>query len=90
MSRESLPSALLVVDANDFCEGGSLAVAGGSKVARLIATFVDAHRDDYATIAATADWHEDPGAHSADYPTSRHLAAALPSGLPRGGLPPQR
>ncbi|HEY8306724.1 MAG TPA: isochorismatase family protein [Lapillicoccus sp.] len=61
--------ALLVVDVqNDFCEGGSLAVAGGSKVARLIATFVDAHGDDYATIAATADWHEDPGAHFADDP----------------------
>ncbi|MEP6651061.1 MAG: isochorismatase family protein [Lapillicoccus sp.] len=56
--------ALLVVDVqNDFCEGGSLAVAGGAEVAGLIAVFVDAHADDYATIAATADWHEDPGAH---------------------------
>lgn len=61
--------ALLVVDVqNDFCEGGSLAVAGGSEVAGLIATFVDAHGDDYATIAATADWHEDPGTHFAEDP----------------------
>jgi nicotinamidase/pyrazinamidase len=56
--------ALLVVDVqNDFCEGGSLAVAGGADVARLISAFVGENGDDYATIAATADWHEDPGTH---------------------------
>ncbi len=64
----ALRRALIVVDVqNDFCEGGSLAVAGGSEVAGLISAFVDERGDDYAAIAATADWHEDPGAHfSAD------------------------
>jgi nicotinamidase/pyrazinamidase len=58
-----------VVDVqNDFCEGGSLAVAGGAEVAGLISTFVDEHGDDYATIAATADWHEDPGPHFSSDP----------------------
>lgn len=60
--------ALLIVDVqNDFCEGGSLAVAGGAEVAGLISEFVGERGGDYAVVAATADWHEDPGAHfSAD------------------------
>jgi nicotinamidase/pyrazinamidase len=61
--------ALLVVDVqNDFCEGGSLAVAGGSEVAALIARYAVEHVDAYAAVAATADWHEDPGPHFSDDP----------------------
>jgi nicotinamidase/pyrazinamidase len=61
--------ALLVVDVqNDFCEGGSLAVAGGAEVAGLISAFVADRADDYATIAATADWHEEPVGHFSDEP----------------------
>ena len=56
--------ALVIVDVqNDFCEGGSLAVAGGAEVARRISDHVTAHHDDYAAIVATADWHQDPGRH---------------------------
>ena len=60
--------ALVIVDVqNDFCEGGSLAVTGGAEVARRISEHVVQHLDEYAAIVATADWHEDPGAHfSAD------------------------
>src|SRR5450631_175574 len=61
--------ALLVVDVqNDFCEGGSLAVAGGAEVARRISEYVLGHADRYAAIAATADWHDDPGEHFAARP----------------------
>ena len=61
--------ALLVVDVqNDFCEGGSLAVAGGADVARRISEYVAGHADVYAAIAATADWHDDPGEHFAERP----------------------
>jgi nicotinamidase/pyrazinamidase len=61
--------ALLVVDVqNDFCEGGSLAVAGGAEVARKISEYVLGHGDEYAAIAATADWHGDPGDHFAEHP----------------------
>jgi len=61
--------ALLVVDVqNDFCEGGSLAVAGGAEVAGRISDFVLGHASEYAAIAATADWHEDPGEHFAAHP----------------------
>jgi len=77
-------TALIVVDVqNDFCEGGSLAVAGGSAVAEGIAALVADHGDDYAAIVATADWHEDPGSHWAAEPDFRdtwpvHCAAGTP------------
>jgi nicotinamidase/pyrazinamidase len=61
--------ALVIVDVqNDFCEGGSLAVAGGAEVARRISQHVVAHHAEYAVIVATADWHDDPGAHFSDSP----------------------
>jgi nicotinamidase/pyrazinamidase len=56
--------ALVIVDVqNDFCEGGSLAVTGGAEVARRVSEHVLAHLGEYAAVVATADWHEDPGAH---------------------------
>jgi nicotinamidase/pyrazinamidase len=61
--------ALVIVDVqNDFCEGGSLAVAGGAEVARRISAHVLAHLEEYAAIVATADWHDDPGPHFSDTP----------------------
>ncbi|MDN5789563.1 MAG: isochorismatase family protein [Micrococcales bacterium] len=61
--------ALIIVDVqNDFCEGGSLAVAGGSDVARAISEHVAERRADYDHIVATADWHIDPGSHFSDTP----------------------
>ena len=63
------PRALIIVDVqNDFCEGGSLAVAGGAEAARLISEHVAAHGGEYAAIVATADWHDNPGAHFSDHP----------------------
>ncbi|MFD4462666.1 isochorismatase family protein [Nocardia sp. NPDC058480] len=53
---------LIIVDVqNDFCEGGSLAVAGGAAVAAAITDFVA--REHYAAVVATRDWHIDPGPH---------------------------
>jgi nicotinamidase/pyrazinamidase len=60
-------TALLVVDVQrDFCEGGSLAVAGGAEVAgRIDALLHGDHGYDY--VVATRDHHVDPGEHfSAD------------------------
>jgi len=63
------PRALILVDVqNDFCEGGSLAVTGGAAVARRISEYVMGHANEYATIVATADWHDDPGGHFAARP----------------------
>lgn len=65
----NLTRALILVDVqNDFCEGGSLAVAGGAEVAQRISAHVLDHGDEYAAIVATADWHDDPGAHFAEQP----------------------
>jgi nicotinamidase/pyrazinamidase len=59
--------ALLVVDVQkDFCEGGSLAVAGGTQVARAISARL-ADRD-YDHAIATRDHHVDPGTHFAASP----------------------
>src|SRR3954467_9174857 len=61
--------ALLVVDVqNDFCEGGSLAVAGGADGAAAISAHVRAHAADYAHVVATRDHHVDPGGHFAEQP----------------------
>ncbi|MGI9064066.1 MAG: isochorismatase family protein [Pseudonocardiaceae bacterium] len=54
--------ALIIVDVqNDFCEGGSLAVAGGAAVAGAISRHV--RSEPYDHVVATRDHHVDPGAH---------------------------
>jgi nicotinamidase/pyrazinamidase len=56
--------ALVVVDVqHDFCEGGSLAVAGGNDVAEAIANLLATGAHGYAHVVATQDWHVDPGEH---------------------------
>jgi nicotinamidase/pyrazinamidase len=60
--------ALIIVDVqNDFCEGGSLAVTGGSAVARGVSDLL-ASRPDYAHVVATKDFHIDPGEHFSENP----------------------
>jgi nicotinamidase/pyrazinamidase len=67
-----LKKALVIVDVqNDFCEGGSLAVTGGAAVARGLTEYLGEHRADYALVAATRDYHVDPGAHFAAEPDFR-------------------
>jgi nicotinamidase/pyrazinamidase len=61
--------ALVVVDVqNDFCEGGSLAVAGGAAVAAAISDHMRRAAGEYAHVVATRDHHIDPGAHFAEQP----------------------
>jgi nicotinamidase/pyrazinamidase len=58
-------TALIVVDVqNDFCEGGSLAVAGGAAVAASISELFGS----YEQVVATRDYHIDPGAHFSSSP----------------------
>ncbi|WP_328391400.1 isochorismatase family protein [Nocardia sp. NBC_00416] len=62
-----MKSALIVVDVqNDFCEGGSLAVAGGARVAELISEYLA--DSEYDAVVATRDYHIDPGAHFSETP----------------------
>ncbi|MCR3749541.1 MULTISPECIES: isochorismatase family protein [Lentzea] len=57
-----MTKALIVVDVqNDFCEGGSLAVAGGAAVAAAISQHIVTSSYDH--VVATRDYHVDPGAH---------------------------
>jgi nicotinamidase/pyrazinamidase len=57
-----MSKGLIVVDVqNDFCEGGSLAVAGGAAVAAGISGLLA--NADYAAVAATRDAHRDPDGH---------------------------
>jgi nicotinamidase/pyrazinamidase len=61
--------ALVVVDVqNDFCEGGSLAVPGGSFVARSISDLLATGAGQYAHIVASQDHHIDPGHHFSEHP----------------------
>jgi nicotinamidase/pyrazinamidase len=60
-------TALIVVDVqNDFCEGGSLAVEGGARVAAEVAALIATGQ--YETVVATRDHHIDPGSHFSDEP----------------------
>jgi nicotinamidase/pyrazinamidase len=70
--------ALVIVDVqNDFCEGGSLAVAGGAAVARgLTALLAGPDGARYDHVVATQDFHVDPGAHFSAAPD---FAASWPA-----------
>ena len=71
--------ALVVVDVqNDFCEGGSLAVDGGARVASDISGLLhhwkrqDPEAPDYQVAVATRDHHIDPGDHFSKDPDFQH------------------
>ncbi len=70
--------ALLVTDVqNDFCEGGSLPVEGGARVAADIAEVLrlwsaqGPGAPEYAHVLATKDHHIDPGEHWSREPDYR-------------------
>lgn len=75
-------NALIVVDVqNDFCEGGSLAVASGAETGARITELLGEGGYDY--VVATRDHHIDPGAHFSvqpDFVTTwpRHCEAGTP------------
>ncbi|MER5552813.1 isochorismatase family protein [Streptomyces sp. NPDC002793] len=65
--------ALIVVDVqNDFCEGGSLAVAGGADVAAAITDLIGDAQPGYRHVVATRDHHVDPGDHFSATPDFEH------------------
>lgn len=78
----SMGTALIIVDVqNDFCEGGSLPVAGGSEVAAAITRYVADHGYDH--VVATRDYHVNPAGHfseAPDYATTwpAHCVAGTP------------
>lgn len=86
--------ALGVIDVeNDFCEGGSLAVDGGTEVARRTRAWMDAEPQRWTATFATADRHPAvlPG-HFAEPGDAPDLATTWPphcvSGTPGAELHP--
>lgn len=66
-----MSKALLIIDVqNDFCEGGSLACAGGAAVAANITEYLKQSKDQYDFVIASRDWHD------ADNLNGGHFAAA--------------
>src|SRR3954454_5490689 len=70
--------ALIVVDVqNDFCEGGSLPVEGGARVAGDIGKLLhhwtrgDDQAPAYDVVVASKDHHVDPGHHWSPEPDYR-------------------
>ena len=65
-------TALIIVDVqNDFCEGGSLAVEGGNRVAGAIFNHLErleAIDEPYDVVVTTQDWHIEPEGHFSDEP----------------------
>jgi nicotinamidase/pyrazinamidase len=61
--------ALFIIDVqNDFTEGGTLGVEGGSAVAAGVSALLMEHSDAYDVIFASRDWHDpdsDNGGHFA-------------------------
>jgi nicotinamidase/pyrazinamidase len=66
-----MTKAVIVVDVqNDFCEGGSLAVSGGTEVARAVSERLASGGFEHAV--ATRDHHIDPGDHFSSHPDFAH------------------
>lgn len=62
-----MTTTLIVVDVqNDFCEGGSMGVDGGTAVAAAVRDTIAA--GVYDVVVATKDHHIDPGDHFSDAP----------------------
>ena len=81
-------TALIVVDVqNDFCEGGSLAVAGGAAVAAGISEHIEQLHGDYEAIVGTQDWHISRGAQDAEPPHSPTSGPVLWVADPAGAPP---
>ena len=68
MASLNMARALIVVDVQPtFCEGGSLAVEGGNRVAADIAELLS-NNHQYVLVVTTQDWHIEPGDHFSDLP----------------------
>jgi nicotinamidase/pyrazinamidase len=61
-------AVLLVVDLqNDFCPGGSLAVAEGDTIILLINRYIELFRADGVPVIASRDWHPSVTDHFSQY-----------------------
>lgn len=77
-----MAKALFIIDVqNDFCEGGSLAVAGGAACASNITSFLKQHSAGFDVVIASRDWHSaegDNGGHFAVAPIEPDFVSSWP------------
>ena len=85
-----MANALFIVDVqNDFCEGGSLAVAGGAACASNITAFLNEHADGFDLVIASRDWHSadgDNGGHFAIAPAEPDFVNSWPAHCVAGSV----
>lgn len=63
-----MTNALLIIDVqNDFCEGGSLAVDGGSAVAEGVTNYLEESQANYDYVIASRDWHSEVGSNGGHF-----------------------
>lgn len=61
-------TALIVVDVqNDFCPGGSLAVADGDQVVKPLNELIEAMQKKGQLVIASRDWHPEVTSHFKDF-----------------------
>lgn len=76
-----MSKVLFVIDVqNDFCEGGSMGVAGGAQVAANITGYIKQH-PEYDAVIASRDWHDahnDNGGHIAWPPAEPNFTESWP------------
>ncbi|HSX68838.1 isochorismatase family protein [Nocardioides sp.] len=69
MTASTARRALIVVDVqNDFCEGGSLPVAGGLAAAGAIAEHLADSAGRYDLVVASRDWHDPDNLNGGHFP----------------------
>ncbi|MFM5952223.1 MAG: isochorismatase family protein [Micrococcales bacterium] len=77
-----MAKALFIIDVqNDFCEGGSMGVAGGAACAANITEFLSRHADEFDVVIASRDWHSaegDNGGHFAIAPAEPDFVNSWP------------
>ncbi len=66
--RPEPDSALIIVDVqNDFCAGGSLAVADGDAVVPILNDYAHSFADAGRPVIATRDWHPERTTHFSEF-----------------------
>ena len=74
-----MKKSLIIVDVQkDFCEGGSLPVQGGARVAQRITAYLDNYAASYSIIVASRDWHLAQSSNDGHFATSPNFVSSWP------------
>ena len=80
-----MTNALIVVDVqNDFTEGGSLGVKGGTVTAASITEYIRNRKSNYAQIIASRDWHSPDGDNGGHFAAKPDMTTTWPRNCVQG------